>query len=141
MPNAIPRPLVRTNQWTIVLSVLTAWITGYYVILALPLLSGVLGLVWGYNPVMRIARLFLRQAPSSYIPEDAEQQKFNQVIAVTFLAIGLVGFLMNWTVFAFISTALVALSAIIAILGFCVGCFIRYQWMMFKHRRQAHHLS
>jgi hypothetical protein len=132
---SIPRPLVRTNQWFIVISVLTTWISGHVWILALPLGAGILGLLFGFNPVMWLARLFLRKHPSEYFPEDWDQQRFNQIIAVLCLAIGLISYLADWKVMAYIFTAMVALAAFIAILGFCIGCFIRFQWTQYFNRR------
>jgi ABC-type transporter Mla maintaining outer membrane lipid asymmetry permease subunit MlaE len=84
---------------------------------------------------MRLAKLFLRKHPSEYIPEDWEQQQFNQVIAVVCLALGLIGYLVHWRLMAYVFTAMVALAAFIAILGFCVGCFIRYHWNQYTYRR------
>ncbi|WLR57166.1 DUF4395 domain-containing protein [Mesobacillus subterraneus] len=134
---SIPQPLVRTNQWFIVISVLITWLTGIEWILTLPLLAGVSGLLFGYNPVMRIARHFLRKQPSDYIPEDWEQQQFNQKIAVVCLAGGLISYASGLTAFGLIFTAMVALAAFVAILGFCIGCFIRFQWSKYKSKRPA----
>jgi hypothetical protein len=134
---SIPRPLVRANQWFIVISVVATWVTGFYWLLLLPLLAGLMGLLFDFNPVMRIARLFLRKPLSEYIPEDRDQQQFNQIIAVICLALGLVGYVAHWLVVAYIFTAMVALAAFIAILGFCIGCFIRYQWLQYRHRRTS----
>jgi hypothetical protein len=134
---SIPRPLVRANQWFIVISVVATWVTGFYWLLLLPLLAGLMGLLFDFNPVMRIARLFLRKPLSEYIPEDRDQQQFNQIIAVICLALGMVGYVAHWLVVAYIFTAMVALAAFIAILGFCIGCFIRYQWLQYRHRRTS----
>lgn len=134
-PSSIPRPLVRTNQWSIVLSVLVAWLSGQAWILAIPLLSGIMGLLFGFNPIMRFAKLFLKKQPSEYIPEDWDQQQFNQVIAVACLAFGLISFLLGWTFAGYAFTAMVALSAFIAILGFCIGCYIRFQLNQYKYRK------
>lgn len=132
----IPRPLVKTNQAFIVISVLLAWITGANLILALPLAVGLAGLLFGYNPVIKLAANFLRKEPSSYLQEDWDQQQFNQSIAVFCLAAGLVSFLAGWTALGYIFTALVATAATVAILGFCIGCFIHYQWKMYSYRRK-----
>ncbi|WP_026580694.1 DUF4395 domain-containing protein [Bacillus sp. J33] len=134
-PLSIPRPLVRTNQWSIVLSVLAAWLTGEAWILAIPLLSGVMGLFFGFNPVMHIAKMFLRKEPSEYIHEDWEQQQFNQIIAVVCLVLGLSSFLLGWTFVGYVFTVMVSLSAFIAILGFCIGCYLRFQLNQYKYRR------
>ncbi|CAM3795283.1 DUF4395 domain-containing protein [Mesobacillus thioparans] len=129
---SIPQPLVRTNQWFIVISVITAWFTGFEWILILPLAAGLSGLFFGYNPIMKAARHFLKKDLSEYIPEDWEQQQFNQKIAVICLAGGLVSFVTGFTALGYFFTIMVALAAFIAILGFCIGCFIRFQWTKYK---------
>lgn len=134
---SIPQPLVRTNQWFILLSVVITWLTGVEMILAIPLIAGLLGLIFHYNPVMRAAKLFLKKAPSSYIPEDYDQQQFNQLIAVICLAGGLLSYLFGFNALGHFFTAMVALAAGIAILGFCIGCFIRFQWKKFQAKRAA----
>lgn len=134
-PRSIPRPLVRTNQWFIVLAVIATWLTGQPWILAFPLGAGLLGLIFGFNPVMRIAKLFLRKKPSAYIPEEWGQQQFNQIIAVVCLGVALISYLAELNMLAYIFSAMVALAAFIAILGFCVGCYIRYQWSQYSYRR------
>ncbi|MBT2687701.1 DUF4395 domain-containing protein [Bacillus sp. ISL-47] len=134
-PSSIPRPLVRTNQWSIVLSVIASWLSAQIWILAIPLLAGIMGLLFGFNPIMRIAKLFLIKKPIEYIPEDWGQQQFNQCIAVVCLALGLISFLIGWTIAGYIFTAMVALSAFIAILGFCIGCYIRFQLNQYKYRK------
>ncbi|MNC64892.1 hypothetical protein D3C75_1151280 [compost metagenome] len=111
-----------------------SWVTAQYWILALPLAAGLSGLILKYNPVIKLAARFLRKERSAYVLEDPEQQQFNQSIAVFCLAAGLLSFLAGWTVAAFIFTAVVAVAATVAILGFCIGCFIHYQWKMYTYR-------
>jgi membrane associated rhomboid family serine protease len=132
---SIPRPLVKTNQSVIVISVLLTWITGSEWLLLVPLISGLLGLIFGFNPIMQFAKLFLRKDPKSYIPEDWEQQQFNSKIAVSCLGIGFISFLLGWNTLGYVFTILVAVAAFVAILGFCVGCFIHFQWKQYKYRR------
>ncbi|MDF9839138.1 MULTISPECIES: DUF4395 domain-containing protein [unclassified Paenibacillus] len=135
-PRGIPRPLVKTNQAFIVISVLLTWFTGAHWILALPLIAGLSGLLFGYNPVIKLAGTFLRKERSSYLQEDWDQQQFNQSIAVFCLAGGLISYLAGWTIAAYIFTAMVATAATVAFLGFCIGCFIHYQWKMYTYRRK-----
>ncbi|WAH37916.1 DUF4395 domain-containing protein [Alicyclobacillus dauci] len=137
VPNSIPRPLVRTNQWFIVLSVLAAWLTQLHWILLIPFVAGVLGLAMNFNPVMRLAKQFLRKPISEYIPEDRDQQQFNQWIAVICLGISFIGYAAHWLVIGYVFSAMVLLAAFIAICGFCIGCFIRFQILRFRQRRQA----
>ena len=51
-PHMIPYPLIRTNQWFIIISVALAWTTGAYAWLLAPLMAGLCGLLFGVNPVM-----------------------------------------------------------------------------------------
>ena len=132
---SIPRPLVRVNQWTIFSSVILTWLTGQYWILAIPLIANLLGIFTGFNPIMRLAKVFLKKDVKEYIPEDAQQQKFNSTIASICLAGGLLGYALNWQVIAYSFTIMVALASFIAILGFCIGCFIHFQWKQWQYRR------
>lgn len=134
-PISIPRPLVRVNQWTIFLAVVLTWGTGQYWLLAIPLVANLLGILTGFNPIMRVARIFLTKDLKSYIPEDIVQQKFNATIACICLAGGLVGFALDIPVLAYSFTIMVALASFIAILGFCIGCFLHFQLKQFQYRR------
>ena len=135
----VPRPLVRTNQWFIVLSVLFAWVFGMHWVLALPWAVGVMSLGLHFNPVMKTAKLFLRKQPSEYVLEDAAQLRFNQWIAVACLSMSLAAFWLGIEAAGFVLSALVALAALIANMRFCVGCFIRYQWSQYRYRRSVRH--
>ncbi|MBY0096116.1 DUF4395 domain-containing protein [Mesobacillus maritimus] len=132
---SIPRPLVKTNQTVIVISVLLTWGTGQEAFLLVPLLAGLMGLMLSVHPIMEVAKRFLKKPPKDYIPEDWEQQQFNQKIAVACLTIGYISFVLGWNVVGYVFTTLVALAAFIAILGFCIGCFILFQWKQYKYRR------
>ncbi|MCM3390033.1 DUF4395 domain-containing protein [Ureibacillus chungkukjangi] len=136
---SIPRPLVRTNQWTIFLSVVLTWITGAEWLLAIPLVANLMGILFNYNPIMKIARVFLIKEGKKYIPEDITQQKFNACIAVFCLAGGLISFIAGWTILGYVFTIMVAVASFIAILGFCVGCFIFFQIKQFQYRRSLRH--
>ncbi|MET3729228.1 hypothetical protein ABID52_002809 [Fictibacillus halophilus] len=134
-PISIPRPLVRTNQWFIFLSTVATWLSGQSWLLLLPLIAGLLGMCFDYNPVMRVAKLFLKKNPSEYIPEDKDQQQFNQLIAISLLAVGFLSYLMGWSTITWIATIMVATASFVAILGFCIGCYIRFKWQQFRYKR------
>ncbi|MER2113519.1 MAG: DUF4395 domain-containing protein, partial [Solibacillus isronensis] len=71
----------------------------------------------------------------SYIPEDIGQQKFNSAIASICLAGGIVGFAFNWPVVGYSFTIMVAVASFVAILGFCIGCFMVFQYKQYQYRR------
>lgn len=132
---SIPRPLVRTNQWIIFISAVLTIVFAEGWFLIVPLLAGVSGIFFQYNPIMNFAKHFLKKKPADYIPEDWEQQQFNQKIAVFCLAGGFIGFMLGWETMGYVFTAMVATASFVAILGFCIGCFIHYQWRMYQYKR------
>lgn len=135
--NSIPRPLVRVNQWTILLSTIAAWIFQQPWLLLIPLIANVLGLFFNFNPIMKFARLFLKKKASEYIPEDITQQKFNSCIAIFCLLVGYIAFTLGLPILGYIFTIMVALASFIAILGFCIGCFLFFQINQFKYKYKA----
>lgn len=134
-PLSIPRPLVRVNQWTILLSVIITWATGFYWILLLPLLANLSGVLLRFNPIIYFSKSFLKKDPALYIPEDVEQQRFNSSIASFCLLLGFIGYIISMPILAYTFTVMVAVASFVAILGFCVGCFIHFQINQHKYRR------
>ncbi|MER2058364.1 MAG: DUF4395 domain-containing protein [Niallia sp.] len=135
LAKTIPLPLVRTNQWVIFLSVLLSLFLQQYWIMLIPLLAGLCGLLFQWNPIMKLANLFLKKPKKEYRQEDWDQQQFNQIIAVVCLAVSSISFFLNWTIVGYIFAVMVGLASIIAILGFCIGCFIRFQWKKYQYNR------
>ncbi|MGG0655757.1 DUF4395 domain-containing protein [Rummeliibacillus pycnus] len=137
---SIPRPLVRVNQWTILLSTTATWFFHQPFILLIPLIANLLGLFFNFNPFMKFARLFLKKKPSDYIPEDVVQQKFNSCIAIAFLFLGFIGFELDKSIIGYTFTIMVAAASGIAILGFCIGCFIFFQinQLRYKLKKATH---
>ncbi|TKD71403.1 DUF4395 domain-containing protein [Pseudalkalibacillus hwajinpoensis] len=138
MLSSIPRPLVRLNQSFIFIFATSFIVSSNWLFLAVPLLAGLMGILFQFNPVIKAGKLFLKKPLSTYIPEDAEQQNFNQKIAVTLLTIALIGHISSVQWLAITSAIMVALASLVAILGFCVGCFVRFQWKQFQYRRSQH---
>jgi hypothetical protein len=131
----IPRPYVRANQWFQVISVTLALLVDQSWILAIPWAVGVYSLAFGKNPLFALVRPFLAKPPSGYPMEDPAQQRFNQWIAVACLSLSLLGFLSGLPVVGTLFALLVGTAAMVAILGFCVGCFIRYHYLRWKQNR------
>jgi hypothetical protein len=132
---SIPKPLVTFNQWFILISVIISLSTGFHYLLAVPLLAGLMGLLLKYNPIIGLARKFLRKPYGSYVQEDAAQLQFNQTIAVSCLALSLIGFYTGFVVVGYVFSIMVGVASGVALLGFCVGCFLRFQWQQYKYRR------
>jgi len=132
----IPKPLVMVNQWTILLSVIIALLTQSAWILLIPLIANLSSLLTGFHPILVIVKRFLTKPASQYVQEDYAQLRFNQWLAVGFLVIASVSSLLKWSLLFNIATIMVGLATLIAILGFCIGCFIRFQFQQWSHRQK-----
>ncbi|WP_299093980.1 DUF4395 domain-containing protein [uncultured Metabacillus sp.] len=131
----IPKPLVQTNQAFIVVTVLFSLLF-YRWLLFIPFIIGVLTLITKRNFVIIIGQKFLKKPHSQYVLEDRDQQLFNQWIATVCLGVSLLSFYFGYELLGVIFSIMVALAAGIALMGFCIGCTIRYRYLMWKHRRK-----
>ncbi|MFB5662624.1 DUF4395 domain-containing protein [Alteribacillus sp. HJP-4] len=130
----IPKPLVQLNQVFIIITVVLALIL-HHVVLLLPFIIGVMTLMTKQNPLIRFGSRFLKKDRDQYIQEDKSQQLFNQWIATAALGLAVIFFYLNWTAAGYIFSILVAAAAGAALMGFCIGCTIRYRYIMWKHKR------
>ncbi|MGD7055173.1 DUF4395 domain-containing protein [Sutcliffiella horikoshii] len=135
--STLPKPLVTFNQWFILTTVLLSLATGLYFLMAFPLLAGLMGLLFKWNPVLIVAKKFLSKPAASYLQEDVAQLQFNQSIAVACLALALFGFYSGFVVIGYVFAIMVGVASGVALMGFCVGCFIRFQWQQYRYRRAS----
>ncbi|WP_208592083.1 DUF4395 domain-containing protein [Gracilibacillus suaedae] len=134
---SIPKPLVQMNQAFILITVLLGLFI-HPVILLLPFLIGVITLITKNNPIIRIGKNFLKKPASSYPPEDKGQQIFNQWIATVCIGLSLILFFIlqiNWLAYTF--SIMVVIASALALLGYCIGCTIRFRYLMWRHRRKS----
>ena len=132
---SIPRPLVRINQSFIALSALLYLISSQVYFLILPIVFGITSLVLNYNPIIEFSKKFLKKPKNEYVQEDVAQQRFNQMLALTMFVLSFISYYLNIQWLSVTFAIMVFLASTIAILGFCIGCFIHYQFNMWKYRR------
>jgi len=130
----IPEPYVKANQIGIVLFViLTAVFDQPYLLLAL-LVIQVVGLLTGKNLFVLLAKPFLKVKGA---PTQAQElQRFNNTLAVIFLTLSLLSFLIQLPFLGYIFAAMLFLAAFAAICGYCIGCTVYFQYKQFKARRK-----
>ncbi|MFC7063709.1 DUF4395 domain-containing protein [Halobacillus seohaensis] len=132
---SIPKPLVQLNQTFIVVTVLM----GIFIndlILFFPFFIGAYTLQTRQNPVILFGKRFLKKPLDRYTPKDHEQQLFNQWIATICLGLSIIFFFTGWSeLLGYVFSIMVVASASMALTGFCIGCVIRYRYMMWKHKR------
>lgn len=133
-PQTLPRPLVRANQWTIIITVIAFLFTRNPFLLLIPLISGLSSLYLNVHPIMEIAKRLLSKPLNQYVQEDKQQQRFNQILAVFMLSMAFLSSLLGWTFLSLFFAVMVLSACSLAIAGFCVGCYIHYQISLWKQR-------
>lgn len=129
----IPESYVKTNQIGIILFVIAATVSVQpYILFALWLIQ-VVGLLTGNNLFVILAKPFLRTNPHK--TQAAELQRFNNTLAVLFLTLSLLGFLVNLTWLGYVFAGMLFLAALAAVCGYCIGCTVYFQFKQFKARR------
>ncbi|WP_210607898.1 DUF4395 domain-containing protein [Priestia flexa] len=131
----IPKPLVQFNQAFIVVCVILSFFTTTWILLA-PFIVGIITLLTKQNPIMKIGKQFLRQEASSYPLEERDQQLFNQWITTICLGLSLLFFITNLPVISAAFSIMVLIAAGVALMGYCIGCTIRYRYIMWKYKRK-----
>ncbi len=129
-------PIVKLNRWTLVIGILLGvvaqwpWITTLLFLLILP------AALWGrrYSPIAQLGkRLFARQNVTAD-KEDSRLMRFNNTIAVSMLGAAQLAFLAHAPVLGWSLALAVAVAASVALAGFCVGCFLFYQFKLQRYR-------
>jgi hypothetical protein len=134
----IPIPYVRTNQAFMVLLIALSALLQQSWIIVLVFVIELIGLLVGVkgNLFIQIFKPFLKDWAARSHTEADELQRFNNSIAVTLLAISVIALLLGFQIIAYIFAGMVALAALVAICGYCIGCTLYYQ---FKKFRRTHH--
>ncbi|MBM7702039.1 DUF4395 domain-containing protein [Metabacillus iocasae] len=131
---SIPKPLVQLNQWFIVVTTVLGLVGSFYVLI-LPIVIGVVTVTTKKNPIMLVGKTFLRRPLQSYLQEDRDQQLFNQWIATSLLSVAFICFVMGWTIVGTIFSVMVITAAGVALMGYCIGCTVRYRYTMWKYKK------
>ncbi|MFC5700780.1 DUF4395 domain-containing protein [Cohnella faecalis] len=129
----IPLAYVKANQTGIVLLVLISLLFQPWLLAALWLVQ-VVGLATNgrWNLFVRIAKPFLQT--SNRPTQAAELTRFNNLLAVLFLTVSLLFLLVGWTAAGYSAALMLLAAASAALLGYCVGCTIYFQYKQFRHR-------
>ncbi|MEX2460305.1 MAG: DUF4395 domain-containing protein [Paenibacillaceae bacterium] len=130
----IPMPYIKANQVGIVLFVLLAIFLQQPLLLTVLWVIQVYGLVFGFNIFVRIVKPILNVKGSETQAE--ELQRFNNILAIVFLTLAIIGFATNLPVIGYIFSAILFLAAFVAICGYCIGCTVYYQYKQFIARQK-----
>lgn len=134
--DGIPVPIVRMNRVLMVGGVVAAvaldapWITTILFALILPaVLFGRRG-----SPIYAIGRRLLSAQLAGAEQEDQQLMRFNNSIALALLSSAQIAFLFGAKTLGFVLAGMVGVAALVALLGFCLGCFLYLQFKLNTRR-------
>lgn len=134
----IPLVKVRSNQLGIVITLAIA------IIMQIPWLIAIMWLVQvltrllgsGANVFVIVLEPLLDPIYKKSVPEAEELQKFNLSLGIVFLSLSLICLSLQQELLAYIFAGLMALAALSALLGYCIGCTIYYQYKKMKSAKK-----
>ncbi len=132
----IPLPIVKLNRWVLVLGVLLGLALGQPLVttaLFLVLLPATLG-GQRYSLIFRVGQALFGVRLAAAPREDFRVQRFNNGIATALLGAAQVAFLTGLPALGWGLALAVATAAGVALAGFCVGCFLYYQFKLQRFR-------
>ena len=135
-PAGVPMPIVKLNRWILLVGIILALIIQQPLIITLLFLILLPPLIIGqrWSPVGMVGKLIFAQKIPSAEREDLRLSKFNNTIAAGLLFLAQLAFLFGAPVLGWVLSLLVALAAAIALMGYCVGCFLYFQYNQLRFR-------
>ncbi len=132
----IPLSVVKLNRWILVVGVLAGLVLQQPLITTALFLILLPGIFFGRraNLIFRVGQcLSARQiAVTEY--EDQRLMRFNNAISAIILGLAQVAFLTGHPMAGWVFAMVLAAAAAAAITGFCVGCFLYYQFKLNRYR-------
>lgn len=132
----VPLPIVKLNRWFLLLGVLGGLVFQQPLVTTVLFLILLPATVFGqrFSLIFHTgSRLFAGSIPLAE-REDRRLQRFNNTIATVLLGSAQVAFLAGWTTLGWGLSVAVAVAASVALAGFCVGCFLYYQFKLNRYR-------
>jgi hypothetical protein len=134
--DGIPMPIVNLNRSILALGILIAlftqqtWITTVLFLILLPTT------LFGkrFSLIFRLGSWLFKRRNLIAEKEDPGLQRFNNSIATTLLAFAQLFFAIGQPIVAWVFAGMVMLASGIALAGFCIGCYLYYQYNIQRYR-------
>lgn len=134
--DGIPYPIVAVNRGIIVGGVLLALWTDQPLLTTLVLALLLPAALFGRkaSPIFQIGSILFKEAIAHAPKEDQRVQRFNNIIAVVMLSAAQLAFILGAAWLGWVFSVAVAFAALVALCGFCVGCFLYFQFRINRSR-------
>jgi hypothetical protein len=134
--DGIPLPIVRLNRAVIAAGVAIAFVLQQPILIALLFLVIAPAALLGRRAslIFKIGGVLLAKQNLTAEKEDFRMQRFNNIIAAIMLGGATLAFALDAPIVGWVLSLGVAAAALVALLGFCVGCFLYLQFKLGKRR-------
>jgi hypothetical protein len=132
----VPFPIVTLNRAVLTFGVLVSLLTQQIWIITILFLIILPTTLFGkrFSLVYYIGNILFKKQIQNSQYEDAGLQRFNNTIATTLLGFSQISFLAGQSILGWIFASMVMLASGVALLGFCIGCFLYYQFKIQRYR-------
>ncbi|PKO11390.1 MAG: DUF4395 domain-containing protein [Chloroflexi bacterium HGW-Chloroflexi-2] len=132
----VPFPIVTLNRAVLTFGVLVSLLTQQIWIITILFLIILPTTLFGkrFSLVYYIGNILFKKQIQISQYEDAGLQRFNNTIATTLLGFSQISFLAGQSILGWIFASMVMLASGVALLGFCIGCFLYYQFKIQRYR-------
>ncbi len=130
--DGVPMPIVTLNRTVLVVGIVAGLLFRQPLVTTLLFLLILPAALFGQrrSPIALLGRrLFARQIASAEM-EDRRLMRFNNMIALILLGAAQLAFVLGLPLLGWAFALMVAVAASVALAGFCIGCFLFYQFRM-----------
>lgn len=139
-PGDIPLPIVALNRWTLLVGIVAGFLLQQPLLTTLLFLILLPAVLIGQRAslIFQVGKRLLAAQNARAPREDRRLMRFNNSIALILLGLAQVAFAFGVPVVGWALAGLVAVAAGVALAGFCVGCFLYYQFRLNRRRLSRH---
>jgi len=132
----IPVPIVTLNRWVIVVSLVVGFLLQQPLISTVLLVVLLAAVLFGPRGslIFQVGKRLLARHLAGAEREDRRLMRFNNSIAVALLAVAQVAFALGVPLLGWALCGLLITAASVALAGFCLGCYLFYQFKLHRYR-------
>ncbi|NTU52729.1 MAG: DUF4395 domain-containing protein [Chlorobiaceae bacterium] len=132
----IPLPIVTFNRWFLLTGIVIGFLISQPLVTTLLFMILLPAVVYGKRAslIYILGSKFFAEKIRTAATEDAGLMRFNNSIALILLGIAQLFFMAGLPLIGWIISAVVALAAVIALSGFCFGCYLYFQFNLQRFR-------
>jgi hypothetical protein len=132
----IPLPIVKLNRWVLVVGVLGGLALQQPLVTTLLFLILLPGVLFGqrWSLIFQVGKRLFAAKIVNAERESRKLMRFNNSIALFLFGTAQIAFVTGFAVVGWVLSAMVAVAAGVALAGFCVGCFLYYQFKLNRFR-------